>query len=63
MFKEFLVKYTFINAQSAHLTQHEILRLDPGETRTPEEVLKEKWGGLSCERGGLRNLLEIKEIE
>jgi hypothetical protein len=57
--KEFLVEFRYINTGHVY---HEIFRPTIEDTTSPEEQLRERWRGLLCNSGGLRDIISITEI-
>ena len=57
--KEYLIKFRYINTGTA---THSIFTVEEDDNRPIETIIREKWGGLLCELGGLRSIVEITEL-
>lgn len=57
--RKYKIKYCFID--SGREGEEEIT-LSASETRDPEVIVKERWRGLTCESGGLRNIISITKM-
>lgn len=57
--KQYLVSYRFINTGEK---QHDVIRVSPDDKREIREIIEDRWRGLTCDTGGLRNIVSIKEL-